>query len=70
MKTKKKALSIRRIWFWMGSFTIPLSLMILFSELKNDPSLMTGWVFGVMAPMALLLLEFHGLYCRYSLLFG
>ncbi len=55
MKTKKKALSIRRIWFWMGSFTIPLSLMILFSELKNDPSLMTGWVFGVMAPMERLL---------------
>lgn len=48
MKTEKK---INRAWLQLGSVTIPLALVILFEVLKSNQSLMTGWVFGVMAPV-------------------
>ena len=50
METKKKAPRVHRIWLWLGSFTIPLALVILFEVLKNRQRLMSAWVFGVMAP--------------------
>ena len=50
METKKKAPRVPRIWLWLGSFTIPLALVILFEVLKNRQRLMSAWVFGVMAP--------------------
>ena len=52
MKTEKK---INRIWFQLGAVTIPLALVILFEVLKGNQALMTGWVFGVMAPFERLL---------------
>ena len=36
METKKKAPRVHRIWLWLGSFTIPLALVILFQpELRK-----------------------------------
>ena len=52
MKTEKK---INQIWFQLGAVTIPLALVILFEVLKGNQALMTGWVFGVMAPFERLL---------------
>lgn len=52
MKTEKK---LNRIWFQLGAVTIPLALVILFEVLKGNQALMTGWVFGVMAPFERLL---------------
>ena len=51
MKTKKKGTHLNRIWLQLGAVTIPLTLVILFSLLKDKQSLMTGWVFGIMAPL-------------------
>lgn len=42
---------ISPLWLWLGNFTIPLALVILFHLLKSRQSLMTAWVFGVMAPV-------------------
>lgn len=44
---KKK---LNPFWRRLGHFTIPLALVILFHLLKGRQSLMTAWVFGVMAP--------------------
>lgn len=55
MKTKKKGTHLNRIWLQLGAVTIPLALVILFSLLKDNQSLMTGWVFGIMAPLEQLL---------------
>lgn len=52
MKTEKK---INQIWFQLGAVTIPLALVILFEVLKGNQALMTGWVFGIMAPFERLL---------------
>ncbi len=51
METKKKHLSLNRVWLQVGAISIPLALIILFETLKSRQSLMTGWVFGVMAPV-------------------
>lgn len=50
METKKKPLRTPRLWLWLGSFTIPLALIILFETLKTSQDLMSTWVFGLMAP--------------------
>ena len=50
METKKKPLRAPRLWLWLGSFTIPLALIILFETLKTSQDLMSTWVFGLMAP--------------------
>ena len=42
---------INPVWRWLGHLTIPLALVILFHLLKDRQSLMTAWVFGVMAPV-------------------
>lgn len=39
------------VWRRLGNLTIPLALVILFQLLKGRQSLMTAWVFGVMAPV-------------------
>jgi len=41
----------KRNWILAVATILPLLLMLLFRVLKNDPSLMRGWVFGVMAPV-------------------
>lgn len=50
METKKKTAFLNRLWLQIGAVTIPLALVILFEFLKGVPQLMSGWVFGVMAP--------------------
>ena len=49
MKTKHKT-TLNPLWLRLGALTIPLALVILFHLLKDNRALMTGWVFGVMAP--------------------
>lgn len=39
------------VWRWFGCIIVPLALVILFQLLKGCQSLMTAWVFGVMAPV-------------------
>lgn len=46
-----KKTTINPFWRWLGHFIIPLALVILFHLLKGRQSLMTAWVFGVMAPV-------------------
>lgn len=53
METKKR--SLNQVWFRLGMITIPLALVILFHMLKGCQSLMSSWVFGVMAPLERLL---------------
>lgn len=55
METKKKNADLNYVWFRLGAVTIPLSLVILFHLLKDHQALMTGWVFGIMAPFERLL---------------
>ena len=55
MKTKNKSTHINQAWFLVGSITLPLSLVILFHLLKDNQPFMTGWVFGIMAPVERLL---------------
>ena len=47
---KKTQETISPAWRWLGVITLPLALVILFQWLKGNQSLMTKWVFGVMAP--------------------
>lgn len=47
--------ALNRAWLRLGAITIPLALVILFEALKDRQPLMTGWVFGVMAPLEQLL---------------
>ena len=51
METKKKLPRLHSAWLYLGAVTIPLALIVLFEILKNSQSLMTGWVFGIMAPV-------------------
>jgi len=51
MKIKEKTKPLSRGWLLLGSITLPLSLVILFELLKGNQGFMTGWVFGVMAPV-------------------
>ena len=48
---KKTQETISPAWRWLGVITLPLALVILFQWLKGNQSLMTKWVFGVMAPI-------------------
>ena len=48
MKAKQKQLN--PVWLWLGAFTLPTALIILFEALKERQVLMNGWVFGIMAP--------------------
>lgn len=52
MKARK---NINRTWLLVGAVTLPAALAVLFELLKGRPALMTGWVFGVMAPLERLL---------------
>ena len=54
MKTRQKT-ALNPLWLRLGAVTIPLALVILFELLKGNQPLMTGWVFGVMAPLERLL---------------
>lgn len=51
METKRKYIVFNRVWLLLGAITIPSALIILFELLKNNQSLMSGWVFGIMAPV-------------------
>jgi len=51
----KKHTSLNPTWLRLGSITLPLALVILFQLLKGNQPLMTGWVFGIMAPLEQLL---------------
>lgn len=51
METKKKCPQLHSAWLNFGAVTIPLALVILFEVLKNNSSLMSDWVFGIMAPV-------------------
>lgn len=51
METKKKSISIHPLWLRLGAVTLPLALVILFQILKENQGVMSGWVFGVMAPL-------------------
>ena len=55
METKKRNTTLNQVWFRLGAITIPLALVILFHLLKGRQALMSGWVFGVMAPLERLL---------------
>lgn len=46
-----KKTNLHPVWFRVGSVTLPLALVILFQLLKGRQALMTGWVFGIMAPV-------------------
>lgn len=51
METKKKRKDMNRLWFRLGAVTLPLALLVLFQLIKVNQYIMTGWVFGVMAPV-------------------
>lgn len=55
METKKRNVNLNQVWLRLGAITIPLALVILFHLLKDNQPLMTGWVFGFMAPFERLL---------------
>ncbi|MCI9155979.1 MAG: DUF3810 domain-containing protein [Lawsonibacter sp.] len=50
MKTKQKAQKHGSDWAMIGAVSIPLALVILFEALKDRQTIMSAWVFGVMAP--------------------
>ncbi len=50
METKRRHKWLNSVWLHLGAITIPLALVILFEVLKGCQLLMTGWVFGIMAP--------------------
>lgn len=51
METKKKNRYLNKIWLQTGAVTIPVALLILFELLKGRPSVMSFWVWRVMAPL-------------------
>ena len=51
METKKRDRSVDLLWLPLGAAAIPLALVILFQLLKSSRSVMSGWVWSVMAPL-------------------
>ena len=51
METKNKEIRLNRIWLLLGSVTIPLALVILFELLKSSQTVMSLWVWHVIAPL-------------------
>lgn len=51
MLTKKKLSISMKTWLLSSALVLPLLLVWLFHALKGRQDLMTGWVFGVMAPL-------------------
>ena len=50
-ETKKKVFPARHTLILAGALVAPLALVGLFFLLRDDQTLMSAWVFGVMAPM-------------------
>lgn len=51
MAHKQRKNRIRNRWAWAAALALPLLLVGLFQLLKSSQALMSGWVFGVMAPL-------------------
>lgn len=51
MKTKKKLTLSPDTWLLLGAILLPLLLVGLFRLLRTNQALMSGWVFGLMAPL-------------------
>ena len=51
MYTKVNHINSAKVWFFLGTITLPLALVILFEVLKGRQVVIGAWVWSVMAPL-------------------
>ena len=51
MYTKVNHINSAKVWFFLGTITLPLALVILFEVLKGRQVIIGAWVWSVMAPL-------------------